>query len=882
MKGSHAVNRRSKTSGSLSLPHGALSRLASALLALALLGSLSAGPVAAQTRRANDEAPEKRFSDGTELVQLDFRDVELAVVIEAIAKITGKNFIYDDRVRGRVTIVSPSEVTSEQAYAVFESVLKVKGFTAIPGPGGVLKIVPVRDAKESSIETVRDNRPSPNRDQFVTRLVPLRYIDAEAITNTIKPLVSKDASMVAYAPTNTIILTDTEANIRRLLTIFDAIDIRSYKEELAVIKVKYADASTLSEQISEIYGAQVSGSSGTATAAQRRSSSRRRSSSATPAAKPSSQAAKVRIITDDRTNSLLVLAPRAALDDIRALVQQLDVPLQGFGRINVYYLKHADAEELGNTLNSMLSGQRSAPTAGRTGAAGGAQATQALRSQVTELSEGVTITADAATNSLVIQASKEAYETLVGVIEQLDIERPQVLVEALILEVDITDGIDFGFNMGYQVINGNQEFLVQTGSAVAAGAAGGTGANATTSAIQQFLGSGGGLNAGGGYQGIPRDDDGNPTGDGTDFTAVINAAAKDTNLNLVSAPHILTSDNEEAEIKIGNNIPIITGRTSNATGNVNGLSQAVNVDRQDIGVTLRVTPQISEGDTLRLKIFQELTDVNEALTIGVGDPEEVGVSLFNRKVENTVVVNDGETVVIGGIISDRWNDSENKVPWLGDIPGLGWAFKSTSKELQKINLLVFLTPHIIRSGESMEYETIRKRREFELETGDRYKTDPETAALYDAEEDDSRLDIGRAPARTTLTEHAQKYPLARLDEIEEQRRQVEAAKEAAREEAALASRSAYGVRVGVYGDETEAMTTLTQLVDAGYDGTLISGEVGGRTIYEIIVGPFADLRGANDAAGLLKDVYGFSPTVVITGVSTDSGGGAPPDGSEAP
>jgi len=837
-------------------------------MAACLIAAFVPAPAFAQTRGAGEDRQAKRFSDGSEMVQLDFRDVELAVVIEAIAKITGKNFIYDDRVRGRVTIVSPSEVTSEQAYAVFESVLKVKGFTAIAGPGGVLKIVPVRDAKESSIETVKDGRRSPNRDKFVTRLVPLRYIDAEAITSTIKPLVSKDASMVAYAPTNTIILTDTEANIRRLLTIFEAIDIRSHKEELAVIKVKYADASTLSEQISEIYGAEVSGGGATSTAAQRRSSSRRRtrssqSSTPSPAIGGASPASKVRIITDDRTNSLLVLAPQAALDDIRNLVHQLDVPLQGFGRIHVYYLKHADAEELGSTLNSMLSGQRAAPTSGRTGSAGGASATQALRSQVTELSEGVTITADAATNALVIQASKEAYETLVSVIEQLDIERPQVLVEALILEVDITDGVDFGFNMGYHVINGDQQFLVQTGTAVASGAAAGSGATGGTEALQSLLG-GGGLNAGGRYSGIPRDDDGNPTGDGTDFTAVINAAAKDTNLNLVSAPHILTSDNEEAEIKIGNNIPIITGRTSNATGNVNGLSQAVNVERQDIGVTLRVTPQISEGDTLRLKIFQELTDVNEDLS--------VGVALFNRKVENTVVVNDGDTVVIGGIISDRWTDSESKVPWLGDIPGLGWAFKNTSKELTKINLLVFLTPHIIRSSTAMEYETIRKRREFELETGDRYKTDPETAAQYDAEEDQGRLSVGRAPAREALTAHASRYPLARLEDIEEGRRQAAADAEAEREQAALAGRSAYGVRVGVYADEAKAMETLTQLVDAGYDGTLVSGEIDGRTIYEIVVGPFTDLRGADDAAGLLKDVYGFSPTVVITEVA--GGGGA--------
>ncbi len=252
------------------------------------------------------------FVTGSERVNLDYKDVKLTVVIEAIAQMTGRNFIYDDRVRGRVTIVSPTEMTTDQAYAVFESVLKVKGFTAVPGPGGVLKIVPVRDAKESSIDTIKDGGPSPNRDNFVTRLVPLLYIDAGDITNTIKPLVSKDASMVAYAPTNTIIITDTEANIRRLLSILEAIDVETYKEELAVIKVKYAEAATLAQQITEIYGGEASTKSSRPTAAARRSRSSRRnksSSTSTPTA-PAAKRDKVRIMTDERTNSLLVLASR--------------------------------------------------------------------------------------------------------------------------------------------------------------------------------------------------------------------------------------------------------------------------------------------------------------------------------------------------------------------------------------------------------------------------------------------------------------------------------------------------------------------------------------------------------------------------------------------
>ena len=812
-------------------------------LAAALLPLLIAAPAAAQQR-----PDDPRFSRGDELVQLDFKDVELAVVIETIARITGRNFIYDDRVRGRVTIVSPSEVSVDQAYAVFESVLKIKGFTAVPGPGGVLKIVPVRDAKESSIDTIRDGRPSANRDNFVTRLVPLLYIDAEAITNTIKPLVSKDASMVAYAPTNTIIITDTEANIRRLLTILEAIDVESYKEELAVIKVKHADAATLGEQISEIYGAEVTSTAGASSSSARsrsRSSRARRAAAQPQTTQPASQG-KVRIITDERTNSLLVLASRSSLQDIRELVRQLDVPLVGSGRIHVYYLKHADAEEMATTLNGMLSGQQSSTTGpGRTGAA--APTAQSLRSTVTALAEGITVNADPATNSLVIQASKESYEALLRVIEKLDIARPQVLVEALILEVDVTDGIDLGVEWTINAVNGDQQFYFSTASA----AAGGSGAGAIAGVVKRAFETG--------EDGItPADPD---TATGTNFDTVLRAAARDSNLNLVSAPHILTSDNEEAEIRIGNNIPIISSRVNSATGNTAGLATSVNVERQDIGVTLRVTPQISEGDSLRMKIFQELTDINEELQSGVGDPEQVGVSLFNRKVENTVVVKDSETVVIGGLISDRWIDGERKVPFLGDVPGLGWAFKSTSKELRKINLLVFLTPHIVRDADEMELETIRKRQEFEKESRQHYETDE--ASLAEAEKDEGKWSSSKRPVLSQLRKHGSRYDLARKEELEELLRDKEARRVSERLGGGTGRDQQFALRVAIFSNENRALEALTRLLDAGYDGTLVSGQSDGNLVFELVVGPYPEYEMALDAATALAEVYDYDPTITV-------------------
>jgi general secretion pathway protein D len=802
------------------------------------VASLTIQPAFAQENLADD------VGDEEELVSLDFSDVELPVVVDTISRMTGYNFIYDDRVRGRVTIVSPTRVTIDQAFAVFESVLKVKGFSLVLGPGNTYKIIPIRDVKESSIDTIKDGRPSRNRDRFVTRLVPLRFIDAVAITQTIKPLISKDASLVAYAATNTIIVTDSESNIRRLLSILDAIDVESYRNELAVIKIEHADANTLGQQLSEIYGADVASAAGGATAAQRRSRARRRTST-TPSAATSQPASgglagpSVRILTDERTNSLLILSSRQQLADIRKLVQKLDIPVTGGGRINVYYLRHADAEELSETVNSLLSGTGSSGGARSGAAGGGAAAVQSLRSAVTPLAEGVTVTADPATNSLVIQASKEAYDTLRGVIEKLDVSRPQVLVEALIVEVDVTDSLDLGVNAALRLINGDTDILFSTGAALLTGGASGLVASAIRSQAHDDP-------ADAFDQTVPGDRN------GTNLKLGISASKSDADVNIVSAPHILTSDNEEAEIRIGQNIPIVTGRTDAATGG-ESLSQAVSVERQDIGITLRVTPQISEGDTVRLQLFQELTEVTES---EAGNVEDVGVTLTSRKVENTVVVDDGETVVIGGLISESFTDALSGVPWLADIPYLGWLFKQKAERLRKINLLIFLTPNIVRSAEDLEQETIRKR----LEIEDAFADESQFPELAEYAKD-------KAPAAFSvedrLREHSARYPIERMRELERQRAERDASLERDSEARAVSGSQVYAVQVATFFDETKATETLTNLLDAGYDGTLVSSESGGRLVFNVQLGPFRDLQEAERAARTLDAAYGYSSSVTV-------------------
>jgi general secretion pathway protein D len=830
--------------------------------------------------------------EGEELVQLDFQDVELSVVIETIARLTGRNFIYDDRVRGRVTIVSPTRITVEQAYAVFESVLQVKGFTTVSGPGGAIKVIPVREAKESSIETSESSERPPFRDRYITRLIPLQYIDAEAITNTLKPLVSKDASMVAYAPTNTIILTDSSSNIRRILSILQSIDVETYREELAVIQVQYADATTLAEQLAEIYGAQA-----TRAPTPARARTRQARTAQAAAADPASRRPP-RILTDPRTNSLIVLASRTRLEDIRSFVRRLDVPVTGEGRIHVYYLKHADSEEIANVLNSLISGAPQTP-GGAPGRAAG-QPPQALRAVVSELAEGVSVTADIGTNSLVIQGSREAYQTLAAVIDKLDLERPQVLVEALIMEVSVGNSQELGFNGIARIFRNNTSYTIGSltdqrinpsifgppGAVQPAppvdpgdGEDGGTGAGITDNVddLGDLIGNiaeaaANNFVAAATYNTvqIDRDADGNPLAvSGTFIQGVIRASENLAGTNILSAPHILTSDNEEAEIKIGNNIPIITSRIQSAAGQETGLATSQNIERRDIGVTLRVTPQITEGDSLRMEIYQEITDINPAATAATGDPTEVGVSLSNRKVENTVVVSDGETVVIGGLVGDTYRDTVNKVPWLGDIPWLGWLFKSTNRELQKVNLLVFLTPYIIRQPQELEFQTIRKREEFERRSrgalGDPRKSEHQQSIDDEEFLDEYGIPLEKAgrrnPARDKIGELRERYPLERMKEIEEDLlRQDE---EAAAEQEARDSAPLYRVVAGTYNDDQLAAERLTELLDAGFDGSLVAQQDGDAVRFEIRLGPFDTREKAQRAEQVVRDAFGMTPLVVV-------------------
>jgi general secretion pathway protein D len=830
---------------------GVLAALLAATFGAALAHAQPAPPAGADQTTLTPEG----------LVNLDFQDVEIATVIDTIARLSGRNFVYDDRVRGRVTIISPTPIPVEQAYTVFESVLQVKGFTTVEAPGGVIKVIPVRDAKETSVDTREGSGLTPDSDRFVTRLLPLRFIDAEAISNTLKPLASKEAALVAYGPTNTIILTDSAANILRIQSILESLDVETHKEELAVIRPTFADAQALAEQLSEVFGAEVSTSTPTAT---RVSPRVRRAVAQQQQSDPGGPSrGQVRIITDVRTNALIILASRTILDEMRVLVRKLDVPVEGGGRIQVYYLRHADAEELAETLNSLLTGTQRSPTAGdaatRAAAAAGV-APQQLRA-VSELAGAVTnVTADIGTNSLVIQASPEGFESLVRVIEKLDIARSQVLVEALIMEVGVNDVRQLGIAWALQFGGPDTAFTIQQAVGGPAALLGNPGRNEKGDTRSPALSPGDyAVNI--------------AVVDGDNFIqAVLQATATDGNTNIISAPHILTSDNEEAEILVGDNIPIITNRVQSAAGIVtdpdeqSNLATSVNVERQDIGVTLRVTPQITEGDSLRMQIFQEITDINPTLQSGVGDVNQVGPALSNRRIENVVVAKDGSTVVVGGLVRDTFSDTSTKIPWLGDVPVLGWLFKNQNTELRKTNLLVFLTPHIIRSADDLEKASIGKRDEFRRRSEQALGRTPVDREQVQVESSvgvlsDMRTIEDEGPASSAVAALERRYPLERMRDIEREQAQT---REAARQAELYRGPAAqYIVHAGSYADAGEARATLTELVDAGFDGTLTSTGAAGRVRYELRVGPYKDMEQAERAASTLQRAYELSSQIVV-------------------
>jgi general secretion pathway protein D len=617
-------------------------------------------------------------------VTFNFVDVDISAVVKFISDITRKNFVFDERVKGSITIIAPSKLSVDDAFSLFTSVLELKGFTIIPS-GKVYKIVPISQAKQSGTEILKEGV-QPVSDAYITRLVPLQSISASRALNFLQPLVSRDGHIASFGPGNILMIVDSATNIEKLLTIIELID-KSGTEEPELILLKYANAEDVVKIISEALTLN----------AQAQPPAYRPLRPGEPATAVSGEEAKASVFADTRLNAVILIADKQEEESLKRMIALLDIPLpEATSKINVYFLEYADATELSKVLEGMLTGISSQV---RTSAA--QQTGQPVRSSFEPVGK-IIISPDKATNSLVIVASPADYQNLIAVIKQLDRKRKQVYVEAMIVEASIDRLQELGSS--WRII------AEKDGEPVAVGGFGTV--DATT--MQNILFGLTGLTAGGmgNFLDVPVSTIG---ADGEIITSTLTvpgfAALFSLNefkgaINVLSTPQILTSDNKEAEIIVGENVPFISQKESDPARPQSVFST---IERKDVGITLRLTPQIAEGDYVKLDIYQEISALKQESTIVV---LTVGPTTTKRSTKTSVVVKDNQTVVIGGLMEEREEENITKVPLLGDIPLLGWLFKNKSVQKKKTNLLVFLTPHIVKEAEYLSKLTASKRNEY--------------------------------------------------------------------------------------------------------------------------------------------------------------------------
>lgn len=612
-----------------------------------------------------------------EKVYLNVQEADIKDVIKQISKATGRNFIIDDKIRGKITIISERPMSREEAYQTFLSALEVAGYTTVKGPANVIKIVSLKDAAKSPIPTHVDS--TPYTDSFVTRLIALENISALEMSNAIKDLVSKSGNLFAYPATNTLIITDSGSNIDRIMKIVKELDQEGPQQVMEIIPIKNARAGDVAKMVTDLFEEQK-------TATSRRTRRSRR------AAASSEELAEVsKIIADERTNSIIVLASKRAIEKVRSIIAKLDMTLQAGeeGRIHVYYLKHATAKELAETLSSLT-------------AAAGAKSTKGKGTDiaVARFEGDIKITADESTNALIITALPKDFQTLIDrVISKLDIPRRQVYFEAIVMEMTLTKGSEYGVSgyggagsgaaIGFGQTMGGPSLL---GSIIGSAATGGT------SAWPAFLG---GLIS-------SRTTDITYVGaDGTSstltipaFSAFLSALATRGETNLVATPNLLTLDNEEATMHVLSKEPTPGSTTFGASG----VTTAQSVDYKEAGLELKIKPQITEGDMVLLEIEQKLSGfTNPQFSTNLNAP-----AMKERKVKTTVVTENGQTVVLAGLMDDTTSRQKRKIPLLGDIPILGFLFSTTTNQMAKNNLLIFITPHIIK--DRTDFSAILRRK----------------------------------------------------------------------------------------------------------------------------------------------------------------------------
>ncbi|WP_457576469.1 type II secretion system secretin GspD [Desulfomarina sp.] len=615
---------------------------------------LSVSPVALAVEKQSFSLPGTALEStdrGQRFITIDFDSVDIRLFIKYISELTGKNFVVDKSVQGNVTIVSPTKISEEEAYRVFESVLEVHGYTTVKS-GSVIKILPAAKARFQNVETMRIGMSHDPEDKIVTQLVPLKYSSPLEMKKVLTPLVSKSSVVIAHTPSGMLIITETLSNIQKLLGIIKVLDVESKEAEVAVIPVENGSAASLAKILDKIF--------------QKNPVPRK-------GARPG-LTQRVKVVPYERVNSLVILAGATEIERVKNLVKLLDREVErGEGNIHVFYLQNATAVELAKVLNALPETGKNIKNKGK----------------APPISKDVRIMPDEETNALVIRATKEEYMVLEDVIKKLDIPRRMVYLEALIMEVDTKKTFDVGVQWA-----GGGVFSEGKGQ-MAVGFSGNTdppfdmlGGISSTDPVLPTGFSFGVLKQGIRIGGVTF----------PDIAAILRAYKSDSDINIISTPQILTTDNKKAVMSAGENVPYITSQNTTV-----GDQDYTQYEYKDVSTRLTITPHINQANTLRLEISTEIIKLKEK-----DSADKFRPTTYKRTVETTVIINDNDTVVIGGIIGQDAAESEWKVPLLGDIPLLGWLFKTHTTTSVKTNMFIFITPHIIRNPADLAAVTMKK------------------------------------------------------------------------------------------------------------------------------------------------------------------------------
>jgi general secretion pathway protein D len=601
---------------------------------------------------ASAQPPQEPPAQAPQRITPNFKDADITQIAEAVAAATGKNFIIDPRVRAQVTMLSSTPMSPAAFYEAFLSILQVYGFIAVPAGGNVVKILPDANARQIPGIDLPD-RVNPSSDEIVTQVVDVRNVSAPQLVPILRPMVPQYGHLVAYPASNILIITDRSSNVARMMRIIQRID-QIGNQDVEIVPLQNAGAAEIVRVVNSLY-------QGAAAA----------------------EGSAVKVVADERSNSVLIGGDQSQRLRLRALIAHMDTPLPSGGDTRVRYLHYANAEKLAPKLKEQMTGIAAAAA----GAGGQGAAAATVQSQA---EKGAMVWADPTTNALIITAPPKLMRAVMDIIDKLDIRRPQVLVEAIIADIDFNKDSELGVNWA-AFSNGNSNvpagaFVSPVGGTSIVDLAGAiqNPANATTTLLQGTTIGVGRIAAG-----------------GLNFAAMLRAIRSDTADNIIATPSAMTMDNQEAELKVAQEVPFITGQFTNTNAATGGtVNPFQTIQREEVGTILKITPTISsEGTQVMLKISIESS------SIGTKPAGAVDLVTNKRTVSTTVLIEDGGIVVLGGLIEDDTSKGESRVPYLGNIPILGLLFKTRNQTSSKTNLMIFIRPKIVRDQNQAAYET---------------------------------------------------------------------------------------------------------------------------------------------------------------------------------